>query len=461
VKTETLTQPQDGVEETTSVRIATRLVFLADVENPELASSSHALDEIDEVRFHRGDRSIERTGRVLKLGFPDARMSSDHGRLIRHDRRWVVDDPASKNGTLVDGAVARRTILGSTALLELGRTFLWFAHSQVDKVPSHLTGDVDASQLPAWPAGMTTFSPVLAQAFGNLVRLAALPVPILLLGETGTGKEVIAKAIHELSRRRGDLVAVNCGALPPTLLESELFGHRRGAFSGATADRRGLVRSADGGTLFLDEIGELPNASQVAFLRVLQEHQVLPVGDDRPVAVDLRVVAATLRDLTTAVDAGKFRTDLYARLAGHVVELLPLRDRREDLALLIATLHERIAGTPAIKIAAPALRMLVRHDWPRNIRELEQVLTSAIALATERIELEHLPESLRTPRVAAAPQPRLLDDDDRELRERLVALLAEHEGNVFAVAEVLGKQRQQIYKWIKRLAIDLTEFRQG
>jgi len=217
---------------------------------------------------------------------------------------------------------------------------------------------------------MATFSPGLAYAFGTLARLSARPISILLRGETGTGKEVIASAIHELSRRRGDFIAVNCGALPATLLESELFGHQRGAFSGATADRRGLVRSADGGTLFLDEIGELPIGSQAAFLRVLQEHEVVPVGHDRPIAVDLRVIAATLRDLSGAIDAGRFRSDLYARIAGHVVELPALRERREDLGLVIPALCARIAGSHgSIRRSRPAsisitrARCSVSTDW--------------------------------------------------------------------------------------------------
>lgn len=461
VTTETLTEPRDGDEIRSSRQTVARLVFLADLEDPDAPSTSHSLDGVDEVRFRRGDRGAHRRERVLTLSYPDVRMSSEHGRLIRVERGWTLDDPGSKNGTLVDGVMTRRMQLPSTALLELGRTFVWFAESECT-LPGHLSGDVSADALRDRPRGMATFSPDLAHLFDQLARIAALPVPILLLGDTGTGKEVIAAAIHELSRRGGDFVAVNCGALPPTLIESELFGHRKGAFSGASADRRGFVRTADSGTLFLDEVGELPASSQTAFLRVLQEHQVIPVGDDRAVDVDLRVVSATLRDLDDAIDAGQFRADLYARLAGHVVTLPALCERREDFGLLLANLAAQ-RGSP-FRFSPPALRALVRHPWPRNIRELEQVLTTAAGLADGRIELEHLPEAVRSPQTLAgraAPSPVQLDDADRELRERLISLFEQHNGNVVVVAEVMGKQRQQIYKWIKRLSIDLSAFRRA
>lgn len=463
VNTETLTEPRDEGDARLSPSLVSRLVMLADLEDPEAASSSHSLVDIDEVRFRRGERSAVRHDRVLTLAFPDVRMSSEHARLTRADQRWVLDDPSSKNGSLVDGVATRRMQLPATALLELGRTVLWFAQSVCDALPSSLAGDVLADQLPDRPSGMATFAPDLAQIFAQLERIARLPVPVLLLGETGTGKEVIANALHQLSKRRGEFVAVNCGALPQTLIEAELFGHRKGAFSGAASERRGLVRSADGGTLFLDEVGELAASSQAAFLRVLQEHQVLSIGDDRPVDVDLRVISATLRDLDGAIASGDYRADLYARLAGHIATLPPLRDRREDFGILLASLAAR-AGGSRFHLAPPAMRALVRHAWPRNIRELEQVLVTAAGLADGgRIELEHLPEALRSPRgvparVPAAAAP-ALDEEDRALRDRLVELFTEHRGNVVVVAELLGKQRQQIYKWIKRFAIDLSAFR--
>src|SRR5207302_1217977 len=189
-------------------------------------------------------------------------------------------------------------------------------------------------------------------------------------GETGTGKEVIARAIHAASRRPGAFVAVNCGALAPNLVESELFGHKKGAFSGATEDHNGLVRAADKGTLLLDEIGDLPVPTQAALLRVLQQREVLPLGTTKPMPVDLRVVAASHRDLEAEVGAGRFREDLWSRLAGYTAQLPALRDRREDLGLLVAALLARLVQTRPIRFTSEAGLALVQYDWPRNVREL-------------------------------------------------------------------------------------------
>jgi sigma-54 dependent transcriptional regulator, acetoin dehydrogenase operon transcriptional activator AcoR len=466
VSASTITAEAFGTEASRgSGRLAARLVFVANAEDLRTTTSSHALDDLDEVRFGRGPRGAERKRRTLTLSFPDGRMSSEHGALQLQGGRWILEDLRSKNGAIVDGAAVRSAVLVDGSVFELGYSCFVFRQTKLEReLPPHLAGDVLAEQLPAWPAGMATFSPGLAWVYDDLLRLASRAVSIVIGGETGTGKELVARAVHTRSARPGAFVAVNCGALAPTLIESELFGHRRGAFSGAVADRRGLVRAADKGTLFLDEIGELPLAAQATLLRVLQEREVLPVGEDRPVAVDLRVVAATLRDLDQRIAAGGFRDDLYARLAGHVVALPALRERREDLGLLLAALLPRTAN---VRFTPAALRTLLRHDWPRNIRELEQCLSTAGALAPGGvIDRDHLPAGIRNPRAAAATPEVVdgvevgeLDEDDRVLRDRLVALFAAHEGNVAAVAAALGKQRQQVYKWVKRLAIDLSAYR--
>jgi transcriptional regulator with GAF, ATPase, and Fis domain len=253
--------------------------------------------------------------------------------------------------------------------------------------------------------------------------------------------------------------------VPPTLFESELFGYRKGAFSGAIEDHPGLVRAADGGTLFLDEIGDLSAASQVALLRVLQEREVLPLGATRPVKVNLRVVTASHRDLATLVARGQFREDLLARLSGYKVALPPLRERREDLGILIAALLERAGGD--VKLTCRAARALFNHRWPLNVRELEKALNTAAALAgAEAIDLRHLPEDLRAAgdRPATSIQPRPaeaaeLGDEERERRDRLVALLTETEGNVAHVARSFGKAPMQIHRWLKRYGIELRAFR--
>src|SRR5688572_568824 len=259
-------------------------------------------------------------------------MSAEHARLTRSEAGWLLDDLGSKNGCVVNGTLTGRAVLRHGDLVECGHTFFAFREGPV---PADAAPDMTVTQLPAPVPSLSTFVASLERGFHSLARIARTPVAVVLLGETGTGKEIVARALHELSGRPGHFIAVNCGALPEALIEAELFGHKRGAFSGAISDRPGLIRSADRGTLFLDEVGELPPESQVAFLRVLQEQEVVPVGDEKPIKVDSRLCAATHRDLDDLVATGKFRRDLYARLFGLVLELPPLRDRIEDLGILI------------------------------------------------------------------------------------------------------------------------------
>jgi transcriptional regulator with GAF, ATPase, and Fis domain len=261
---------------------------------------------------------------------------------------------------------------------------------------------------------------------------------------------------------------VNCGALPAALVEAELYGHRRGAFTGAVGERLGLVRSADRGTLFLDEIGELPAASQAAFLRVLQEREVVPVGEDRPIKVDVRLCAATHRDLAALVARGAFRDDLFGRLSGFTLALPPLCERRADFGLLLRALLANIPGTSEIRFSPAALRALVIHPWPLNIRALEKTLLTAVTLATAGIiELPHLvdlPRRMPSVDAVAAVEPMIArradgPGADDALREQLVGLLTIHRGNVLAVSRVIGTRRTQIYRWARRLRIDLDGFR--
>jgi DNA-binding NtrC family response regulator len=469
----TLTSVSLGRAETEAAPDARpQLVLLAISDHPQAPSSRHLLDEVDEVRFGRGDRSVSRArtdGRsVLELRIPDRRMSSSHGRLVRGHTGWLLDDPESKNGAVVDGAVTRRAVIADHAVIELGHTFFLLRNAPVERDAAPDAGDAElAGGVPV----LETYDGALAEQFATLRRIAPTEVSVLLQGETGTGKELVARALHELSRRAGAFIAVNCGALPANLVEAELFGHRRGAFTGAVGERLGLVRSADGGTLFLDEVGELPVASQAAFLRVLQEREVVPVGVDHPVKVDVRLCAATLRNLAALVETGQFRRDLYARLFGLTVELPPLRQRRVDLGLLARRLLARIPGGADIRFTPAAVRAMLRHDWPLNIRELEKVLTTAVALASEGlIEAGHLPRPIpvappqpppggsaaTVPAGAAATQARSSDD---ELREQLVGLLTLHNGNVLAVSRALGTRRTQVYRWLQRFGIQVETFR--
>ncbi len=267
-------------------------------------------------------------------------------------------------------------------------------------------------------------SPVMIELLEVMERAAAFKATVLLTGESGTGKEVLARAIHAQSPRRDEaFVAINCGAIPETLLESELFGHARGAFTGADRPRRGLLVEASGGTLFLDEIGELPTPLQVKLLRVLQEEEVHPLGESKPRAVDVRVIAATARDLEDEVEAGRFRDDLFYRLNVVRLEVPPLRQRREDIPLLVDHFFAAFRDTldkPLLGIADEALERLVAYSWPGNVRELENVIERAVILAAgDRLESSDLPDNLLRPTAGSG--------EGRELSLRRVRRAAEAE----------------------------------
>ncbi len=434
------------------------LVVAVHCDRPMTAPSRHVLDGIDEVRFARGDARWQRDGRTLRLQIADPRMSSDHGRLVRTTAGWVLDDPGSKNGCIVNGHRTRSHALADGDIFELGHTVCF--HRVAPPTTGALDTDGDRLERPLLEGG--TFVAALELELARLARIAATDVPVLVYGETGTGKELVARAIHDRSARPGPFVAVNCGALPAALVEGELFGARKGAFSGAVTDRPGLVRSANGGTLFLDEIAELETGSQAAFLRVLQEREVLPLGETRPIKVDVRFCAATHQDLDDMVERGKFRRDLFARLHGHAITLPPLRQRREDLGLLVRALLRHIPDGARARLSTSATRLLFRHAWPGNVRELEKTLARAIALAGhDAITPDHLPEALRRERADATNRPPPANLDDGELGSHLSALLTEHAGNIAAVARAMGKEPMQIRRWVRRFGFDLDSFRRG
>ena len=247
---------------------------------------------------------------------------------------------------------------------------------------------------------MVAKSARMTELFRTLRKIAEFKTTVLVGGESGTGKELVARAIHRCSPRRDEpFIAVNCGAIPAPLLESELFGHRKGAFTDANRDRRGLFEEATGGTLFLDEIGELPLALQVKLLRVLQEEEIRRLGDTQDIAIDVRIVAATARDLAAEVARGNFREDLYYRLNVMALHLPSLRERREDIPLLVAHFIERMNARMGLSIvgAGPeAMRLLVEYDWPGNVRELENTVERAMVLAeSSHLEVDGLPDKVR------------------------------------------------------------------
>ncbi len=267
-----------------------------------------------------------------------------------------------------------------------------------------LAAVADSQRVPAGvgaaeTAGLLGQSPSIRQLFDTLVRVAPSTSSILIEGESGTGKELVAQAIHKLSRRSsGPLVAVNCAAIPDTLLESELFGHAKGAFTGAVQSRAGKFKQAEGGTIFLDEIGEMPLLLQGKLLRVLQEHTIEPVGGTKAEHVDFRVVAATNRNLETLVAEGKFRSDLYYRLNVVPLRLPALRDRPGDVSILarhFLAQHARLAGVP-LRLSAAAVAVLERHSWPGNVRELENLVERLAVLKGEgEIGVDDLPAQVR------------------------------------------------------------------
>ena len=305
--------------------------------------------------------------------------------------------------------------------------------------------------------------------FRTVRKIAEFKTTVLVGGESGTGKELIARAIHRLSPRSSNpFIAVNCGAIPDNLLESELFGHRRGAFTDANRDRKGLFEEASGGTLFLDEIGELPLGLQVKLLRVLQEGEIRRLGDSQDIKVDVRVVAATARDLSAEVGRGAFREDLFYRLNVFTLHLPALRERREDVPLLVehflARMNARM-GLAVMGVTPEAMRLLVAHDWPGNVRELENSIERAIVLCEgSHIEVEALPERLRLVATAPAAAPPNGPDDDnlsikrasRRSEEALIRrALLKTRGNRTRAAELLEISHRALLYKIKEFGINV------
>jgi transcriptional regulator with AAA-type ATPase domain len=429
-----------------------------------------SLEKIREVRFHRGDaRKWSVEDGIATLEIPDQRMSSKHARLTiggeNAEGGFLVEDLGSTNGTFVDGKRVPSLAIDDATIVTLGATCFLVDPQEI--VPDGALPIVDAPSLASRPLGMATLVPMIEQPMPRLVRVAMSKLSILLLGESGVGKEVLARAIHKLSGRTGPFVAINCGALAPNLVESQLFGYTKGAFSGAAKDEPGLVRASSGGTLFLDEIGELPPTAQATLLRVLQEHEVLPVGATKPVTVDLRVVAATLKPIE---GTETFRADLYARVAAFLHRIPSLRERMGDIGLLVAALLKKAAPERAdkLKLAPELATALVTHDWPLNVRELEHVLSvAAVTSGDDLLRLEHVGSALKLARPSEQPAKpsapmrvtRPLTDEENRLKDELTRALTKAKGNVSEVSRTLGKTRMQLHRWMKRFSIDPDSFR--
>lgn len=368
------------------------------------------------------------------LRVEDPRLSRLHVRIVWDTlaARFRCTDSGSANGSFLNGARFTSALLSAGDVVRLGDTLL-----VCRPAPDELA---DAARLH---------------------RIASSHLAVLVLGETGTGKERMCRRLHDISGRSGAFVAVNCGGLSREFASAELFGHTRHAFSGANAAREGLFRAAAEGTLLLDEIGDLPLELQPVLLRVLQEGTIRPLGSDRELGVNARIIAATHRDLSEAVRAGAFREDLYARLSQITLTLPPLRARRWEILPLARSFAPALSFTPA------AAEALLIGSWPRNIRELKAVLESAAVVASpdgllKLTDLHQIADTVilarkQSAELSVAPE----HAGEASKRNELVLLMHKHQGSVAGVARALNKPRSQIYRWLKNFGLEQAKFREN
>ncbi len=377
------------------------------------------------------------------LVLPDPAVSRVHAVVAVTPGEPLVwlQDMGSSNGVFVNGKRVEGAAVRAGDVIRMGDSLLVLGRGS--PAPNE-----DASGL-----GLVGQSPAIAELRGVLRKVAPSALPVLVIGPTGTGKELVARAVHEASGRRGRFIAVNCAALPGQLIESALFGHKRGAFTGAVSDQDGAFVQANGGTLFFDEVGDLALEAQPKLLRALENGEVTPIGMTKPIVTDVRVVAATHVPLDAAIERDMFRRDLFARLAGVVVRTPALSQRREDI---LAIFRAFLGDTPA-SMSADFVESLLLYRWPFNVREVRKLVERLIVLHPDvkRWELGMLDEEIRKPTAeeaarAEAPAPRKTPPN----REELIELLARCDGNVSRVAELVGRNRKQVYRWMGHYALD-------
>jgi transcriptional regulator with GAF, ATPase, and Fis domain len=426
------------------------------------------------------------------LTVPDRLMSRRHCAVSLRDGRYVLADLGSSNGTFVNGIPVKERTLEHGDRIRVGDSVLMFLQAEPaaasapaaqaagvdDRTTRIATGRTDESNPGAAdPAGdivaevlagrvtlqahdMVGDSAAMRLVYTRIRKVAPSDCTVLITGETGTGKEIAARAIHQNSRRaRRPFVAINCAALTESLLESELFGHEKGAFTGAHTLKKGKFELADGGTIFLDEIGELAPPLQSKLLRALQQHEFERVGGTRTIHVDVRVIAATNRDLAAEAAAGRFRQDLWYRLNVVNVAMPPLRERIEDIPPLAAHFAAKYARGRAVRFSPEALAALAAHDWPGNVRELENAIERAVVLgSSDQIGAEDLSEIIDASAEALAGAGEAggaaFHEGVREVKRRLILdAIDRSRGNYAAAARLLGLNPTYLHRLLKNLQL--------
>jgi len=411
-----------------------------------------------------------RRGNDVQLS--DSKVSGLHCEIRLDDRGYRLRDLDSTNGTYVSSLRINDIYITPGTQIALGSTRLKFE-------PLGESVEIELADTDRY-GSMIGRSVKMRELFARLEKLARTDTTVLVTGETGAGKELVAEALHDNSpREKGPFVVLDCGSIPPNLIESELFGHERGAFTGATSSYAGAFERAHGGTVFLDEIGELPLAMQPKLLRVLERKEVRRVGGSKTIEVDVRIVAATNRDLGVEVNRGRFREDLYYRLAVARIHVPALRDRKDDLPLLIEHILATTPGGEAAQIAQETIDLMMKHDWPGNVRELRNVIERAVLLAESPENEDSLrrapaPAPRSEPSITVTPSQTATSTDATmtvpvdvgipfkhakqnvisEFERRYISrLLAQHDGNISAAARAAGIDRMSIHKMLHRLGL--------
>jgi transcriptional regulator with GAF, ATPase, and Fis domain len=426
------------------------------------------LDGADKGKELTVDRATIKIGtkKDCEMMLTDDTVSRIHAEITKNKQGYLLRDLDSTNGTFVEGLKVKEAYLAAGSVIRVGETKIKFVpqDEKIEIVPSTKSrfGEIIGQSLE------------MRKIYGILEKVAPTNVTVIITGETGTGKELVAKGLHSHSKRsKRPFVVFDCSAVQKNLIESELFGHERGSFTGATATRQGAFELADGGTIFLDEIGELSMDMQPKLLRALEQGEVKRVGADRPRRVDVRVIAATNRDLKDEVKKGNFREDLFFRISVVQVHLPPLRKRMDDMPMLIEHFidvnstqeEERKQGT--IKFSEASMDVMREHSWPGNIRELKNVIDRSISFSeTEIINVAELPEYLREKSVVTS-QPRIRGDMPfKEAKEKwvesfekdyLIDLLKKNNLNISKAAKQAGIDRKSVQRLLKKYNLNVKD----